>query len=255
MLAGKRAFEGGNVSEVLAGVIKSEPTWEALPAITPPNLRRLLQRCLRKDLTRRLHDIADARIELDETQPSEATARPTAASSGTNAHRAIILWGGSIFLVAVTGIAVWNLKPALSPGLQPVSRFTIALAPGERLAAADRIQIRDRERVCAVFSCLKAANSDSAGIARHMAFPGTYATVQLLADVRHALCRIAYHGSATVVTIARLNRFSRLGARRVGTPAAHSQCAACNSPDRWSTTTCCRWHFWAIPAATRNRGL
>jgi len=60
MLCGKRAF--GAMGAVLA----AEPDWGALPGGTPENVRRLLRRCLQKDRTERLHDIADARLELKE---------------------------------------------------------------------------------------------------------------------------------------------------------------------------------------------
>ena len=66
MLAGVRAFDGDDVSDTLANVLKREPDWSALPADTPDHLRRLLRRCLTKDPRRRIHDIADARLELDE---------------------------------------------------------------------------------------------------------------------------------------------------------------------------------------------
>src|SRR5881296_1313908 len=61
MLAGRRAFPGETVSEILAAVIRGEPDWSKLPADIPSGIRRLLSRCLQKDLSRRLRDIADAR--------------------------------------------------------------------------------------------------------------------------------------------------------------------------------------------------
>ncbi len=75
MLTGKRAFDGADVSETLALVLMKEPEWPALPGSTPAPLRRLLRRCLAKDSKERLHDIADARLEIKEalTAPAEAT--------------------------------------------------------------------------------------------------------------------------------------------------------------------------------------
>ncbi|MBA2260430.1 MAG: serine/threonine protein kinase, partial [Acidobacteria bacterium] len=60
MLTGARAFDGDDVSEVLATVLKSEPAWHALPADTPPAIRRVLRRCLEKDPRKRLSAIGDA---------------------------------------------------------------------------------------------------------------------------------------------------------------------------------------------------
>jgi serine/threonine protein kinase len=91
MLAGRAAFEGDTVSELLANVLKSDPDWTRLPAETPADIRRLLRRCLEKDRTRRLADAADARLELDEAQSQPrpdsrsipAGSRRRSASSGS----------------------------------------------------------------------------------------------------------------------------------------------------------------------------
>ena len=74
MLTGARAFAGDGVSETLASILRSEPEWAALPAAAPRAIRRLLRRCLEKDSRARLHDIADARIEM--TAPSEESDQP-----------------------------------------------------------------------------------------------------------------------------------------------------------------------------------
>jgi len=66
LLTAKRAFAGGTVSDTLASVLKSDPPWEALPPEIPRPLLRLLHRCLDKDPRRRLHDIADARVEIED---------------------------------------------------------------------------------------------------------------------------------------------------------------------------------------------
>jgi serine/threonine-protein kinase len=76
MLAGRRAFAGNSVPEILAVVLRDEPDWSRLPDETPDLVRRLLQRCLRKDPHDRLQDIGDARLELAELQaPGRATLR------------------------------------------------------------------------------------------------------------------------------------------------------------------------------------
>jgi len=57
MLTGRATFAGDTVSDTIAAILEREPDWRALPADTPPSVRRLLQRCLDKDRTRRLHGI------------------------------------------------------------------------------------------------------------------------------------------------------------------------------------------------------
>jgi serine/threonine protein kinase/WD40 repeat protein len=79
MLSGRRAFPGDSLTDTLAHVIDREPDWRAVPDTTPEGIRRLLERCLRKDVRRRLRDIADARIEID-----DAMAAPTATSVPTD---------------------------------------------------------------------------------------------------------------------------------------------------------------------------
>jgi serine/threonine-protein kinase len=66
MLSGRMAFEGATVSDTIAAVLEREPDWSTLPADTPRAVRRLVQRCLEKDPKQRLHDIGDARLEIEQ---------------------------------------------------------------------------------------------------------------------------------------------------------------------------------------------
>ena len=71
MLTGRRAFEGDDVSETLATVIKGEPDWNALPSNVPPAVRALIQGCLRKNKKERIGDISTALFVL--SQPHALT--------------------------------------------------------------------------------------------------------------------------------------------------------------------------------------
>jgi eukaryotic-like serine/threonine-protein kinase len=64
LLAGKQAFHGDTVTEILAAVLRGDPDWAALPAGTSTNVRALLRHCLQKDQTLRLRDAGDAGIEI-----------------------------------------------------------------------------------------------------------------------------------------------------------------------------------------------
>ena len=75
MLTGKRAFEGETVSDTLASILKEDPNWAALPEQTPPAVRKILRRCLQRDARLRLHDIADARLDLED--PRRARIHPS----------------------------------------------------------------------------------------------------------------------------------------------------------------------------------
>ena len=70
MLAGKRAFEGEDVTDVIASIMRAEPEWTALPNETPLGIRKLLKRCLEKDRSKRLDSMAVARYEIQEAQAS-----------------------------------------------------------------------------------------------------------------------------------------------------------------------------------------
>ena len=66
LLTGRRAFDRETVSDTLAAILEREPDWQRLPAPTPASIRRLLQRCLEKDVGRRLRDLGDACLEIDD---------------------------------------------------------------------------------------------------------------------------------------------------------------------------------------------
>src|SRR5262249_5089306 len=74
MLVGKKAFHGEYASDAWAAILRADPDWSALPGDAPAAIPRLLHRCLEKDPKRRLHDIADARIEIDEARSAQSGA-------------------------------------------------------------------------------------------------------------------------------------------------------------------------------------
>src|SRR3984893_446558 len=114
LLTARQGFRGETFSDIVAAVLRQEPNWLALPAWTPVKIRDLLGRCLQKDMRRRFHDAADARIEIEEALAAPPMAEPTAATKGFNAlgRRELIVGVGALLLVAViTGLAVWTLKP------------------------------------------------------------------------------------------------------------------------------------------------
>jgi Tol biopolymer transport system component len=89
MLSGQRLFGGDTITDILANVLKHDVDMTSVPADTPVALRRLLARCLARDPRKRLHSIADARLELEDDLPASVEAsgmsdladRPTATRS------------------------------------------------------------------------------------------------------------------------------------------------------------------------------
>ena len=130
-LTGQRPFTGESASHVISGVLQREPDWTALPASTPPIIRRLLRRCLEKDRSRRVHDVADARLDVDEALDGpydEVAVRLPRASWRTRMARAIAAGA----LVALTAVTVVLLRPAPDPDPRTVARFSIDLPAAAR---------------------------------------------------------------------------------------------------------------------------
>jgi eukaryotic-like serine/threonine-protein kinase len=116
MLAGRRAFEGEDISVTLANVIKSDVDWDVLPPDLPRPIRRLLRRCLEKDPRRRLSAIGDARLELDEPERAAAeTTGPTAPAAPASRPSLVArVWPALAGIVVTAGVAalLWPRGPA-----------------------------------------------------------------------------------------------------------------------------------------------
>jgi eukaryotic-like serine/threonine-protein kinase len=147
MLAGKRAFDGDDVSDTFASVLKGEPDWTALPAETPAAIRRLLRRSLEKDPRRRLSDVADARLEIEEAQGLTAAddSRVTTEPDATRQIRRALPWAiaAVLALALVTTIVVlnpWRAVPAA-----PSQRLSVDLGAdavfGEPVLATTQLAI------------------------------------------------------------------------------------------------------------------
>ena len=130
MLTGTRAFEGEDITDVLAFIITREPDWRALPQATPPSVRKLLSRCLEKDRKKRLADVADARFELEDaaTTPSSIGAAMPAGAGGASRRR--------LFVTAAWALATGSLISAAAAVLARV-----ALASGSASGASVRFSL------------------------------------------------------------------------------------------------------------------
>ena len=140
MLTGRRAFDGQDMSDILAAVLTRDPDVSALPAATPPAVRRLLERCLVKDPRRRLRDIGEARLILESQDAPIAAVAPTAASPLRR------LWPIAIALVAVAAAAgaVGRLSAPRAP--VPPVRLSVALPLGEQVTTVPAIS-RDGQTI------------------------------------------------------------------------------------------------------------
>jgi eukaryotic-like serine/threonine-protein kinase len=135
LLTGRRLFEGETVSLTLANVLRGPIDFDELPRDTPTEIRRLLRRCLDRDVKNRLRDIGEARIAIDAALAGE----PPLIASATD-QRPRHAW------------LPWGVAAALAAGLATVAFLHFRESPV--LRASVRFQIPAPENVAleAVFS-------------------------------------------------------------------------------------------------------
>jgi eukaryotic-like serine/threonine-protein kinase len=173
MLTGKRAFDGADMSDTLAAVLRGEPDFLALPTDLPQAVRMLMQGCLVKGRRERIGDISAAVFLLRQplNQPG--------GDNGASAPRPL-RWTFPVVLAATT--AVLGLAIGLGTGVRmrrttalPVTRFAVPLEQGQRLNAASRAVAisRDGRRVA-----YTSVNSDEDRPPASQLFVRTLATLE-----------------------------------------------------------------------------
>jgi len=115
-LTGVPAFAGDTIPETIKAVLETAPNWSLLPGETPPFVVKLLRKCLEKNANRRLHDIADARIEIEDAEVPVAMSLPPRPRSRTG-----------LVLVAVLAAAIGGTVWTLSQRTNSVSKVTPAV--------------------------------------------------------------------------------------------------------------------------------
>jgi len=125
MLSGRRAFFGSTVSDTLAAILQGEPRWDALPP-SAHAVAGALRRCLEKDPARRLRDIGDARIWLEEAARQADVSPATAAAAAAPTRK--LGWLVAAALGLATGAAATWLLARTPPrtGPRPLARFELA---------------------------------------------------------------------------------------------------------------------------------
>jgi serine/threonine-protein kinase len=136
MLTGKRPFDGRDVAETIASVIKEEPQWKRAPL----EVQRLLRKCLEKDPRKRLHDFGDIDLLLDET-PSE---------TGTTNRSAWVVAGALMVGLIVAAAGWWRASRPVESGPLPLVRLDVDLGPDVSLGStsgADVVISPDGSRI------------------------------------------------------------------------------------------------------------
>ena len=133
MLAGRRAFQGEDVSDTLVSVFRDDPDWSKLSDDVPARVRQAIQVCLQKELKQRVHDVADVRLAMEgafETVGAQSASMPQIW------QRPWAVLAVVVTAVLVTGLAVWTLAGPAPPPTGLVSRFQISLAADQTFGYA-----------------------------------------------------------------------------------------------------------------------
>ena len=143
MLTGRRPFDGDDVSDTLANVLKIDPDWSVLPSEIPPAIRTLLQSCLTKDRRRRVADISTALFVLEKGASLAPPPSVDAAASRAETDTAVaevrrVLARSTRRRVVITGVAavltgalvattlMWFAARPAEPVPPRVSRLSLA---------------------------------------------------------------------------------------------------------------------------------
>ncbi|MBL0926177.1 MAG: serine/threonine-protein kinase [Phycisphaerales bacterium] len=113
MLTGAGPFPGETVTDSLGAILHREPNWTLLPARTPQRVRELLANCLAKDRKNRLHDIGDARLELQHALSGQEWSSAAASATVPRKSRSLAI-GAACGIALLAGATGWLLSSRLS---------------------------------------------------------------------------------------------------------------------------------------------
>jgi serine/threonine-protein kinase len=124
-LTGKKAFEGETITDTIASIVRNEPNWNNLPLGTPSKIRELLTRCLRKEPARRLHDMGDVRLDIEDAAgANELTAEPTGMTGESRTRIWAIFLAGIVISSVATVLVIGYLE---QPESRAIRRLAIPL--------------------------------------------------------------------------------------------------------------------------------
>ena len=137
ILTGRRAFGNETVIDTISAVLGREPDWRLLPEAIPAGVRWLLRRCLEKDSRRRLHDVADARIELEDLERKGPETEDFAPAERRTVDRswfqALLPWALAVGL-GILAATLWIARSGGSPPTPETAHLSIELPTGHSLA-------------------------------------------------------------------------------------------------------------------------
>jgi Tol biopolymer transport system component len=136
MLTGRRAFDGEDISDTLAAVLRSDPQWEALPPSLPVPIRTLLKGCLERNHRERIGDMSTVLFVLkQEPSAPQMVDTQAPASAWRRAWPLAVLLAAGAALGGAAGIVLWP-RPS-TPELR-VARFEVPMTGGRVLTLTRR---------------------------------------------------------------------------------------------------------------------
>jgi Tol biopolymer transport system component len=135
LLTGGAAFRSETIQDTIAAVLERDPNWNSLPATTPPKIRDLLRRCLQKDSQRRLHDAADARIEIEEALAAPPDYGASTAAPAPRGWRGRLAWAAAAAVLGLIAVVFFIGFVLRVPKLQqPLRAVRLSAEIGADLA-------------------------------------------------------------------------------------------------------------------------
>jgi eukaryotic-like serine/threonine-protein kinase len=140
MLTGRQPFDAATSSDAISRILDHEPAWDRVPVTVPPAIHRLLRRCLNKEPSERLHDIADARLEIADAMSVPASGVDRSPAIGRSSPRWV--WAALTSAVAIVAATVWwalSRQTGPAPSAPPVEfgvRFPDNHFPSNGLAVS-----------------------------------------------------------------------------------------------------------------------
>src|SRR5262245_21047995 len=123
MTAGQRVFQGDSKMSTLAAILNKDPKpiRQLVPA-TPYDLEKIINRCFRKDPSRRFQAMPDLRVALQELKEESDSGTLATTPTPLRARRQGAIWMvGVLSLLCAVGVAMWVAR---SRNKAPEARLT-----------------------------------------------------------------------------------------------------------------------------------
>src|SRR5262249_32970282 len=133
MLTGRRAYAGESQADVFTAILSREPDWSALPPVTPPRVRELLEHCLQKDVRKRLRDMGDARAQMEKRSAEVFVSTPPAPGPRRRLRAGPIAAAVAVAALVAAGVLLWRSRPPAPKNHQAPENRQLAVFPFRNL--------------------------------------------------------------------------------------------------------------------------